>query len=43
MIQTTVSLTMYYIYLIVDNDSLNRENVQVVFLVFDRYDGSPLQ
>ena len=32
-----------YIYLIVDNDSLNRENVQMVFSVHDRYDGSPLQ
>ena len=32
-----------YIYLIVDKDSLNRENVQMVFSVHDRYDGSPLQ
>ena len=32
-----------YIYFIVDNDSLNRENVQMVFSVHDRYDGSPLQ
>ena len=32
-----------YIYLIIDNDCSNRENVQMVFSVYDRYDGSPLK